>query len=73
MARTEEDFSKAWSKLQDFVKRHDNSVWLVATSTGYAISVVKPKPRDVPEGTVALLYNTSLVAVDKVEPEPAAG
>jgi hypothetical protein len=66
MARSDEDFSKAWSDLQAFVKRHDKPVWLVPTENSYELSVVEPMADTLPIGTSSNLYDPNLEVMEFV-------
>lgn len=65
--RTEESFIKAWADLKWFVKFHNKPCWFVPTEDGYRLSIVKPKPGDLPIGTAANLYDTTHTPIDRVE------
>jgi hypothetical protein len=66
MARTEEKFASTLNEVKGFLNRHKKPVWLVPNDDGYSTSAVKPKPENLPFGTVANLYNESLDIVDSV-------
>lgn len=65
--RTLEQFSSAFRSLKWFVSFHNKPVWLVPTENEYKLSVVKPKPDELPEGTCANLYFHNGEILDSVD------
>ncbi len=65
--RTQEAFNQAMEELKSYHRRHQRAVWLVPLKDKYAISIVKPTPKDLPEGTAAVLYAPDLSVVETVQ------
>lgn len=65
--RSAEQFSVVWENLKWYHHLHKKSVWLVPTETGYGISVIQPKPEDLPHGTTAVLYGVNDEIEDEVD------
>ena len=65
--RTAEKFATAMAQVRWFVRFHNRSVWLVPQASEYRLSVVKPKPTDLPSGTTALLFGTDESTLETVE------
>lgn len=64
--RTLEQFEAAFNQAKWFVNFHKKPVWLTATKNDYALSIIKPSPDDIANGTVANLYDVDLDIIDKV-------
>lgn len=60
MGRPPEKLEAAWANLQDNINRHKKPFWLISTDDGYQISVIEPKPSELPYGTHASLYGTDM-------------
>lgn len=66
MARDSYEFDKTYQEVKDYVRRHKKSVWLVPRANDYAISCIKPEPRELPIGTTAVLYDAYMEIIDRV-------
>lgn len=66
--RTIEQFERVMKDAQWFVNFHKKPVWVCPTDDEYAISIIKPSPRDVPDGCAAVLMGVDGELTDeKVE------
>lgn len=54
MMRTEDQFARVHSEAVRFIRFHNKNVWIVPCEDDYRISVIEPKPNELPYGTVAL-------------------
>lgn len=66
MARNQEAFNETLQELKRLAKMHNKPFWLVPSADKYHVSVIKPRPDELPYGTCAILYNAQLEEQDKV-------
>lgn len=67
MPRTPEKFARAFEDLKRMLSMHQKPFWFVPTQDDYAVSVIQPKPEELPNGTRAILYNPAIEEVDYVD------
>ncbi len=67
MSRNRESWDRAWADLERFVSMHNKPVWLVPTPDGHQISVITPRPDELPAGTSACQYNSNLEVIDQCD------
>lgn len=67
MARDEESFLKTINEAKHYLRFHNKPIWVVPTASDYAISVIKPKPDQLPVGTTAIQYDTNMNEIDSVK------
>ena len=65
--RTQEKFDNAMARLKWSLRFHNKEFWIVPTEDDYCISVVCPKPEDLPKGTRAVKYNPKLEVVNMAD------
>lgn len=54
--RTEESFKKAFDEVSNILKTTGKPHWIVPTIMDYKVSCLKPKSKNLPRGTSAVLY-----------------
>ncbi|HGS4512644.1 TPA: hypothetical protein ACMDOZ_002340 [Vibrio cholerae] len=59
--RTSEQFAQIYQRALKFINFHQKNVWIVPTKTDYILSVIKPRPNELPRGTVAIEVGLPLV------------
>lgn len=64
--RTPEKFETIWKEMKWFTNFHKKPVWIVAVGDDYVLSIIKPKPHEIAEGTVANLYKEDGTIIDSV-------
>lgn len=55
--RTEESFKKTFDELSLVLKTTGKPHWIVPTKMNYKVCCLKPKSKDLPKGTSAVLYS----------------
>lgn len=65
--RTLERFTQVFEQAKWFINFHKKPVWFMAIGDDYAYSVIKPRPEELPNGTVANLYDVDLNIIESVK------
>lgn len=66
MMRTPESFAAIRKQVIFFTGLHNKSVWIVPTEKEYVLSVIKPRPDELPAHTAANLYDINGEIIDVV-------
>ncbi|EQB9026222.1 hypothetical protein ACYVOU_002455 [Vibrio cholerae] len=59
--RTSEQFAQIYQRALKFINFHQKNVWIVPTETDYTLTVIEPRPNELPRGTVAIEVGQPLV------------
>lgn len=63
---TQEQFAAIWQEMKLWHNFHNNPAWVVALNNNYALSVTRPDPSQISEGTVANRYDVGGVILESV-------
>ncbi|NYU23876.1 hypothetical protein A8V38_13605 [Vibrio parahaemolyticus] len=59
--RTQVQFCRIHREAVHFIKLHTKCVWIVPTENNYCLSIVEPKPEELPWGTQAIEVGPPIV------------
>ncbi|CAH6996262.1 hypothetical protein VCHA53O466_140188 [Vibrio chagasii] len=62
--RSEQQFEKIHCEALRFIGFHNKNVWIIPAENDYVLSVVEPKPSELPRGVVAIEVGLPLINGD---------